>query len=109
MAIPFDGGPPLRICADYCQPKWSTDGKFLFISVEEPSRNSPGRSLAIPLGPGESIPRLPTDGIAPLTKAGLIHGAESVGRAELVPGKDPAHYAWVNTTVHRNLYQVSLR
>jgi len=109
MAIPFDGGPPLRICADYCKPKWSTDGKFLLISVEEPSRNSPGRSLAIPLGPGESIPRLPTDGVAPLTKTGLIHGAESVGRAELVPGKDPAHYAWVNTTVHRNLYQVSLR
>ncbi|MGH9587370.1 MAG: winged helix-turn-helix domain-containing protein [Acidobacteriaceae bacterium] len=108
MAIPLDGGPPLRICADYCKPKWSTDGDFLFVSVEEPSRSGPGRSLAIPLGPGESFPRLPAEGIAPLAEASVVHGAESVGRAEVIPGKDPAHYAWVNTTVHRNLYKISL-
>jgi hypothetical protein len=64
--------------------------------------------LAIPLGPGESLPDLPAAGIAPLAEASVVQGAQSVRRGELVPGKDPEHYAWVNTTVHRNLYRISL-
>jgi DNA-binding winged helix-turn-helix (wHTH) protein/Tol biopolymer transport system component len=108
VAIPLAGGAPQRICAPYCLTSWSTDGKFLFVSVEDSSRTSPGRSLAIPVGPGESLPNLPVGGIAPLAEPSVVQGAESVGRGELVPGKDPEHYAWVNTTVHRNLYQISL-
>jgi DNA-binding winged helix-turn-helix (wHTH) protein/Tol biopolymer transport system component len=107
-AIPLDGGAPRRICASYCIQRWSTDGKFLFVGVEDPSGTSPGRSLAIPVGPGESLPDLPAGGIAPQAKASVVQDARSVGRGELVPGKDPEHYAWVNTTVHRNLYRISL-
>jgi len=106
MAIPLDGGAARRICATYCIPRWSTDGKFLFVSVEEPSLTSPGRSLAIPVGPGENLPDLPAEGIGLLAKPNVVKGAKSVGRAEIVPGKDPEHYAWVNTTLHRNLYRV---
>jgi DNA-binding winged helix-turn-helix (wHTH) protein/Tol biopolymer transport system component len=108
LAIPLEGGASRRICASYCVPGWSTDGKFLFVPVEDPSRMNPGRSLAIPLGPGESLPDLPAKGIAPLDELSVVEGAKSVARAELVPGKDPEHYAWVNTIVHRNLYQISL-
>jgi DNA-binding winged helix-turn-helix (wHTH) protein/Tol biopolymer transport system component len=108
MAIPLAHGAPQRICAPWCLARWSTDGKFLFVSVEDSSRTSPGRSLAIPVGPGESLPYLPAGGIAPLAEPSVVQGAESVGRGALVPGKDPAHYAWVNITVHRNLYQISL-
>jgi Tol biopolymer transport system component len=108
MAIPLDGGAPRRICASYCSPRWSIDGKFLFVDVEDVSRTSPGRSLAIPIGPGENLPDLPAGGIAPLAEPSVVLGAQSVGRARLVPGKDPEHYAWVNTAVHRNLYRISL-
>jgi DNA-binding winged helix-turn-helix (wHTH) protein/Tol biopolymer transport system component len=108
MAVPLDGGAPRRICADYCVPRWSTDGRFLFVPVEDSSRTSPGRSLAIPVGPGESLPELPAGGIAPLAEPSVVPGAQSVGCGDLVPGKDPEHYAWVNTTVHRNLYRISL-
>ena len=108
LAIPLDGGAPRSICAGYCFPRWSSDGKYLFVPVEESSRTSPGRSLAIPLGPDESLPDLPAGGIEPGAEPSVVKGAASVGRAELVPGKDPEHYAWVNTTVHRNLYRISL-
>ncbi|HZB87406.1 MAG TPA: winged helix-turn-helix domain-containing protein [Terracidiphilus sp.] len=108
MAIPLRGGTPQRICAGYCYTRWSTDGKFLYVSVEGSSRTSPGRSLAIPVGPGESLSSIPAGGIATLAEASSIPGAEWVGHALLVPGKDPEHYAWVNTTVHRNLYRISL-
>ena len=63
VAIPVDGGPPRVICANYCVPKWSSTGDFLVIPVEAPSRTGPGRSLAIPAGPGETLPELPPGGI----------------------------------------------
>jgi Tol biopolymer transport system component/DNA-binding winged helix-turn-helix (wHTH) protein len=108
IAIPLDGGATKRICASYCTTRWSTDGRFLFVGVEKSSRSSPGRSLAIPMGPGESLPDLPAAGIVPMAEASVVSGAQSVRRGDLVPGKDPEHYAWVNTTVHRNLYRISL-
>jgi Tol biopolymer transport system component/DNA-binding winged helix-turn-helix (wHTH) protein len=109
LAIPLDGGPARHMCTSYCLPRWSTDGKFLFVPVEEASRTSAGRSLAIPVGPGESLPDdFPAGGIPPLAEPSVVRGAQSVAREELVPGKDPEHYAWVNTTVHRNLYRISL-
>ncbi len=108
VAIPLDGGPPRIVCASYCVPKWSSSGKFLVIPVEAPSRAGPGRSLAIPVGPGETLPELPRGGIEPLAKASVVPGAQSIARGELMPGKDPAHFAYVNTTAHRNLYRISL-
>lgn len=106
--IPLDGGLPRRLCAGYCVPTWSTDGKFLFLPVEDASRTGPGRSLAIPAGPGETLPDLPAGGIAPMADPSVVAGARLVGRAGLIPGKDPNNYAWVNTTVQRNLYRISL-
>jgi DNA-binding winged helix-turn-helix (wHTH) protein/Tol biopolymer transport system component len=108
MIAPVDGGPLRRVCVGYCQPKWSIDGRLLFIPVEDASRTSPGRSLAVPVGPGETLPDLPAAGIPAGAEPGVVRGAQSVGRAGLVPGRDPEHYAWVNTTVHRNLYRISI-
>jgi len=108
MAIPLDGSPPRRVCASYCLLRWSTDGKFLFVPVDESSRTSPGRTLAIPAGADESLPDFPSGGIAPDSDPGVVEGATSVARPTIIPGKDPDHYAWVNTTVHRNLYRISL-
>jgi hypothetical protein len=108
MAIPLGGGAPQRICASFCVPAWSPDGKFLFVPVEGPSRTDPGRSLAIPLGPGETLPVLPAGGIVPLAEPNVVRGAKSVARGELTPGNGLEHYAWVNTTIHQNLYRISL-
>ena len=108
LAIPMNGGPPRQMCTSYCVPRWSPDGRFLFVPVEDSSRTSAGRSLAIPVGPEETLPDFPAGGIALLAEPSVVHGAQSVGRGELVPGQDPEHYAWVNTTIHRNLYRISL-
>jgi len=108
FAFPLDGGPPVLLCSTFCWPTWSPNGNFLYIPVDLASRKSAGRSLAIPMGPGETLPKFPAGGIEPGSDASVIPGAQIVDRAELAPGLDPSHYAYVNTTVHRNLYRISL-
>jgi Tol biopolymer transport system component len=108
LAIPVGGGPAQVVCKRRCEPTWSSSGNFLFIEVEDPSRTSPGRSLAIPLGPGETLPKFPPEGIGASAEVSIVPGSQSVNRANIVPVKTPSHYAYVNTTVHRNLYQISL-
>jgi hypothetical protein len=92
----------------YCVPTWSANGKYLVIPVEPATRTSTGRSLAIPVGPNETLPDLPPGGLPPNTDQDIVKGALSIPRENLVPGKDPSHYAYINTTVHRNLYRISL-
>jgi DNA-binding winged helix-turn-helix (wHTH) protein/Tol biopolymer transport system component len=108
FAFPVDGGPPVLLCSTLCRPTWSPNGNFLYIPVELASRKSPGRSLAIPMGPGETLPKFPPGGIEPGSDASVIPGAQIVDRAELAPSPDPSRYAYVNSTMHRNLYRVSL-
>jgi len=108
VAIPTGGGAPRRLYAGYTIPKWSTNGKWLFIPVEQATRTSPGRSLAIPVGPGEALPSFPPAGIPQQADASVMPGAKSIERADIVPGVDLEHYAYVNTTVHSNLYRISL-
>jgi DNA-binding winged helix-turn-helix (wHTH) protein/Tol biopolymer transport system component len=109
MVIPVDGGASRRICSGYCRPMWSPNGRFLFISLVEPSRTDPGRTLAIPLLADERLPYLPAEGISPTTEPSMIPGSEWVSHGEAVPRKDPEHYAWMNTTAHWNLYRISFR
>lgn len=108
LALPLNGGAPRHICENYCLPRWSTNGKFLLVTVEAPSEGRTGRTWAIPVGPDESLPDLPAGGIEPLTELRGVAGAILMARGQLVPGADPEHYAWVNTRVHRNLYRISL-
>jgi Tol biopolymer transport system component len=108
VAIPLEGGAPRRLCANYCVPVWSPSGRFLYVPVEPASEKGPGRSLVIPVGPGEALPPLPEGGIGALTDARVVAGAQSIPRAELVPGESPGQFAYVKTTTHRNLYRISL-
>ena len=108
LAIPVHGGNPVRICEIYCHTAWSTNGKFLFVSVEEPSLSSPGRTLAIPVRPGEALPEFPASGIRPLSESSVMPGARSVRRALFIPGADADTFVYVQNSVHRNLFRVAL-
>ena len=109
MAISVNGGTRRLLCSTFCIPSWSTNGKFLFVPVEQPSQSSAGRSLAMPLGPNENLPELPGGGVQPMSDPSIVKGAVSVPRAALVPGADPEHYAYIDSSVHRNLYRISLQ
>ena len=102
--VPTEGGPPIRLCDSSCRVQWGPDDKVLHVTLELPSREGPGRELAIPLGPGGSLPAFPESG---LSSDSTMPGSKIVD-ADIIPGPDPSTYAYVKTTVQRNLFRVSL-
>jgi DNA-binding winged helix-turn-helix (wHTH) protein/Tol biopolymer transport system component len=107
MAVPVDGGPPRQICTSGCTVNWSANGKFLYIGVERPSRTSTGKTAAIPIPAGGTFPNLPPSGIR-LEDALSIPGARAIFGFNISPGPDPSVFAYVKTTVHRNLFRIPL-
>jgi Tol biopolymer transport system component len=110
MAVPTGGGPPRPICGNgrVCPSAWSPDGRFLYVPLERQSRTSAGQMIALPVLPETGLPDLPEAGIESAEEAAAIPGSFVVEQANIVPGLDPATYAYVKTTAHRNLFRIHL-
>lgn len=106
IAVPTEGGPPRRICSDSCPVAWAPDGRFLYVGIAPNSRTSAGKTVAIPVAPGESLPNLPPSGIRGLDDAAAFPGSRIIDAWNISPGSDPSIFAYVKTTVHRNLYRI---
>lgn len=107
-AVPIDGGAPRRICEGYCPAAWAPDGKFFYVGVERRSGSSPGKTLAIPVPPGESLPRFPDSGIHGLDDGGAFPGSRLIEGWAISPGADPSVFTYPKTTAHRNLFRIPL-
>ncbi len=109
MAIPTGGGAPRRICAAAnCVVSWAPDGAFLYIGLQWGSRTSLGKTLVLPVPPGEMFPGLPDSGVRGLEDAADLPGARIVEAYDISPGPDPSVFGYVKTTVHRNLFRIVL-
>lgn len=109
MALPIEGGTPRRICVASCPVAWALDARFLYVGVAPNSHTSPGKTLAIPLAPGEMVPQLPASGISGPDDVAAFPGARLVDGWQISPSIDPSVFAYVKTTVHRNLFRIPLR
>jgi hypothetical protein len=108
LAAAVDGSPPLQICAGVCRVNWAPDGRFLYLAGNSAAWDNGGKTLAIPIPPGETFPNLPVSGIRGLEDAAAFPGSRVIDRYDLSPGPDPSVFAYVKTTVHRNLYRIPL-
>jgi DNA-binding winged helix-turn-helix (wHTH) protein/Tol biopolymer transport system component len=98
-AIPISGGNPQRICSG-CFVLWAPGGKFLYVSVPNAHK-----TRVFSLGSGEMLPRLPRMGEA--ENLTLFPGTRLID-GYICPGPDPSVYAYVKTTMHRNLFRIHL-
>ena len=105
MAIPISGGSSRRICT-YCSVAWSPDGKFIYIGLGPNSHTIRGTTLAIPLPAGETLPKLPLAGFLGPEDAKAVPGTRLLEGWFLSPGPEPNTFAYVKTTMHRNLYRI---
>ena len=56
MAIPIEGGSARRVCNGSCPVAWAPDGRFLYVGIVPDSQTTRGKTLAIPIPPGEASP-----------------------------------------------------
>jgi eukaryotic-like serine/threonine-protein kinase len=110
FAVPLGGGVPQRLCSG-CPVMWAPDGRFLYVPVQKPSLTDrdPGKTRVIPLPPGEMLPKLPPSRMSFLDDPNPLPGSYLIDGHGLAPSSDPAVYAYVKTTMHRNLFRIPLR
>ena len=72
------------------------------------SRTNAGQMIALPVVSETGLPDLPEAGIQSEEDATAIAGSFVVEQSNIVPGLDPATYAYVKTTAHRNLFRIRL-
>jgi Tol biopolymer transport system component len=104
-AIPIKGGSSRRICT-WCSANWAPDGKFFYIGLAPTSRTPRSETLAIPVPSGETFPNLPSSGIRGPEDAKAIPGTRLLDGWFISPGPEPSVFAYVKTTMHRNLYRI---
>jgi hypothetical protein len=108
MAVPIGAHSSTRkICRGYCPTAWAPDGTFLYVGLEPSSHGMPGKTLAIPIRPGQTVPDLPANGIhGPDTSD--FPGSIVIDAWQISPGPIPSVYAYVKTTMHRNLFRIRI-
>jgi hypothetical protein len=80
--------------------------EFLYVGLPPNSERPRAETFAIPVAAGETLPRLPTSGIRGPEDAKAILGTRLLDGWFISPGPDPSTFAYVKTTMHRNLYRV---
>src|SRR5262249_50260223 len=96
------------VCREPCRAAWAPDGKFLYLGLAPASQASRGKTVVIPIPHGETFPDLPVSGIRGFDAAATLPGARVIDAWDISPGLDPSVFAYVKTTVHRNLFRIPL-
>jgi Tol biopolymer transport system component/tRNA A-37 threonylcarbamoyl transferase component Bud32 len=114
MAYPAGGGAPIQLC-NRCRAHWTPDGKFLYVSfltweangADRRESEKQNKTFEIPLTHSQTFAALAVRGFKPAVLAALP-GVRTIDQPFIMPGPDPAVYAFSKETVHRNLYRVPL-
>jgi hypothetical protein len=101
FAVPISGGAPQKICITVCVAFWSSDGRFFYYQP------FPGKTLAIPVQAGKSLPDLPSSGISRAAE-GVVPHATILEQTSVSPGPDPSTYVFTRTDNQRNLFRIPL-
>lgn len=110
IALNLETGTWQKISSSYFDLDWSPDGRYFYMEIQPPSREDPeGKTAAIPIPPGRSLPVFPPAAVAHLTAWMKQPGVKIVRRAEIAPGPTPSIYAYIEPSIHANLFRIPLR
>jgi eukaryotic-like serine/threonine-protein kinase len=106
----LEGHSAQKVCDFPCSVAWSPGGRYVYIEIVPASRENPsGRTAAIPVPPGKSFPAIPPAEVYHAEEWAKIPGVKIVERDNIAPGPDPSTYAYIQASVHANLYRIPLR
>ena len=107
VALPLEGGPPVRICQYSRHIAWSPDGRSLFISMGGSGYSmANGRTYVIPLAPGRVWPEIPAGGFQSQGDIARRPGVRIIESPDAEPGLTGAVYGFSHGMVQRNLYRI---
>ena len=110
VILPLDGGPPTPVCNDLCEPRWSPDGRYLYLEIPDKSgQNLNARTAAIPVPAGETWPRILPEAVHDPAQWVNVAGVKFIENTNIAPGPDPSIYAYIKPVVHANLYRIPLQ
>jgi serine/threonine protein kinase len=101
--FPLGGGKPIMIGSNTAL-HWSRSGDSLWISG---GAVSDGQTYIIPLRPGELLPPIPDDGFHSEEEIVRLPGAHKINSGG-APGPSLDVYAFLRSTVQRNLYRIPI-
>jgi hypothetical protein len=110
FAVSLHDGATRIVCPAPSRAVWSSDGRFFYVAIDpNTSAASPGKTLAIPVPAGKSLPDLPPSGIDVSTGGGIYPpGTRVIEHGSLWPGPDPSNYVFTKTDAQRNLFRIPL-
>ena len=110
LILPLDGSPAIPVCNNLCEPTWSPDGRYLYLQIPDKSgQNSSARTAAVPIPPGETLPRVPPETVHDPAEWAKVPGVKIVEQTDIAPGLSPSTYAYIKPSVHANLFRIPLR
>src|SRR5258708_3174090 len=108
LAVPIHRGAPKKICGLNCLARMSSHGEFFYISLDRASATSTGKTLAIPVPAGKSLPDLPALGIDRAAGGATLPGARVIEYLSLLTGPDPSTFVFTKADLQRNLFRIPL-
>jgi Tol biopolymer transport system component/predicted Ser/Thr protein kinase len=113
LAYPLGGGDPIVLCVCGTGPifqesplvSWTGDGKWMLLRI---TTMGPGRTVALPLRPGHTLPALPAGRMLLPRDLLTLPGARAIPEVSVAPGRDPSTYVFARTAAQRNLFRIPL-
>jgi hypothetical protein len=107
-AVSLRDGTLKTICSNYCAPRWSADGAYLYVTMN-PGLERATPTLVFPIPKGAGLPSLPAQGVAPSAAQGPpAPGITKITQDWPGPGPDPQTYAFVKSEFVGNLFRIPL-
>jgi Tol biopolymer transport system component len=105
VALSLEDGTEKLICAVACQPRWSPDGAYLYVTLNPiPTEAHP--TLIFPIPKGAGVPVLP-QGLGAYADRDLA-GVPKIAESWPAPGLDPQTYAFEKSDFVANLFRIPL-
>jgi serine/threonine protein kinase len=106
FALSLKDGTRKLICLEFCSPRWSDDGAYLYVTMN-PAPQQANPTLVFPIPPGAGLPVLPAKGLAPQAGA-EVPGITVIRQDWPGPGPSPQTYTYVKSEFAGNLFRVPL-
>jgi hypothetical protein len=106
-AFPTRSGEARVLCGR-CFPKWTRDGRFLFLAFTPNQGMGDNRTYVIKLSPGRALPELPKEGLNTAADLQKLPLAAVIDRLSVFPGRSEGEYAYMKQNAHQNLHRILL-